>query len=732
MPSTERSTLQSSAPGPDPKIPKRCAARLPGAVVSLLAIMLYSTLARAETPLSIVVTSNLQGRFSTTVENQETEDPLLVLGQNIVFERNHGGDLYLDLGNALYPGILSKYSSGAIMMDFLDYFDCQALLVSSEDLQIGTKNLEFLNKSKKVRLLSSNIVQEDQPIFSPWFAIDRAGTRIAFIGISSEKIGFDIAEKELYNLKLVREKEHLEPIVNAIREAGIRHIILLSGLGLKDTATILEAFPDIDLALCGGDYRGQYFGGKAARLDLADGRPIALANDSADYFLLKLTVDDRLKLNAWEPKNVRPIPTSDYYYQGFKNNLSLWKEKFRAEQAHFITNLGDRKYEINDLRFVQLLRDRFDCELGIVKTGTISPSPFSRNIRRTDLIGMVDRDYNIFVFSLTGNELRTVANERDSMLIAGMDAAEQQVSVQGYPLEGSRRYRVAASQPAFDSIRRLLGRPIVYNNTWMTVTDLVREDLKKDRVILRDDFDYLDRRYRTTVDAFLANFVNNSTVDKGDSIDTPPGQPSQGYNKWGLENEIDLTVYNKYHRFVLTPYMLYSRQDEDYLNNILRGTLLYDYNLGNAIRPYGKFMCDTVVEQVDGQRPILLRGTLGASTAKKYVAGKLGLGFEKEVQDPANPALYGVELIVGVNVPFLSHFTYTFDLDTFSGVRAEENNEYQVRGEVHNTLFVAINSYLSLSFGHKFFYVYDGVSDENYRNSRFLTSLNLTHDWKFW
>jgi hypothetical protein len=226
--------------------------------------------------------------------------------------------------------------------------------------------------------------------------------------------------------------------------------------------------------------------------------------------------------------------------------------------------------------------------------------------------------------------------------------------------------------------------------------------------------------------------VENSGVRRGENIETPPGQPADGYTKWGLENKIDITLYNKYHRFVFTPYMLYSRKDDDYLNNILRGTLLYDYNLSETIKPYNKFRCDTVVEEVDGQRPVLLRETLGISTVHKNISGKLGIGFEKEVQDPSRPALYGLELIVNARFPFLSHFTYTFDLDTFSGIRHENGSQWQVRSELENAISADFNAHLSMSFRHKYFYFYEDVSSENYQNSQFITSLNLKNDWKFW
>ena len=688
--------------------------------------------ARSETRLSVLITSNLQGNSSPRIEDQETEDALLVLGQDIVYERERGVDLFLDMGNALYPGILSKYSSGSVMMDFFDYFACDAMLVSSKDLQIGAKNLEFLQKDRNVRLLSSNIVKDGHPIFTPWFAVERQGTRIAFLGLSSKQSRFDMAEKDLYGYSLTEEKEALEPLLNAIGKAGIQHVILLSGQSLKETAAILESYPVIGMALCGGDNTGMFLSGKASRLDLADGRSIIMVDDSVDYYRLELSIDAAIKVQALEPRKARPLGARNYAYQEFKNRLTLWKEKFREDEERPVADLNELEYRADDLHLAQLMRDRFNSEVGMVEEGTLNPLTFKQNIKHADFLAMVNRDYNIFVFQLTGDELLAVRKQNEDLVIAGIEAKGDPL-IQGTPVAGSRRYRVAATQPAMQKVQRLLQKPVDYSNTWMPVSDLLMADLKGERIVLRQDFDYLDRRFRTTVDAYLSNFVENSGVRRGENIETPPGQPADGYTKWGLENKIDIAFYNKYHRFVFTPYMLYSRQDDDYLSNILRGTLLYDYNLSETVKPYNKLRCDTVVEEVDGLRPVLLRETLGVSLVGKNIGAKLGIGFEKEVQDPSRPALYGLELIVNAKYPFLSHFAYTFDLDTFSGTRQEDgDSQWQVRSEIDNAITAEFNAHLSMSFKHKYFYYYEDVISENYQNSQFITSLNLTNDWKFW
>lgn len=706
-------------------------------LVVILALSILSCLqtasVRAQTNVSLLITSNLHGKFSLSTDKQQSEDPLLVLAQNIVSERNDNGfDFYLDLGNALYPGVLSKFSSGSIMVDFLDYFSCTAVLVSSEDLQVGTRNLELMQKNSKVRFLSGNILQNGKPVFTPWFSAEHAGTRIAFLGLSSKKVRFDVAEKDLYGYSLAEQVEALAPQLEEIRAAGISNIILLSGRNLKDTAQVLEHYPDIGLALCGGDYAGRFLAGKASRVDLADGRSILIANENIDYYRLKLVIEDGLQVQSFQPRKARPVATKNFLYRQFENRLTLWKEKFREDEDLPVARLTDTDHAADDLRFGQLLRDRFNCELGVVEKNTINQLPAKEDLKHSDFLGMVNRDYNIFLISLTGDEINRLPWLEEDLVIAGKTTTETTTQIQGLPLEGARTYRLAATQPAVQKIQRLLGRQIAYSNTWVTVSDLLMDDLKGNQVVLLKEYDFLDRRFRTTIDVSLANFVDNSSVKKGPNIETPPGQPSESYNKWGLENWVDIAIFNKYHRFVLTPYMFYSRQDDNYLNNILRGTFLYDYNLSEHFKPYNKFRYDTVIEKFDGLRPSLIRETVGVSSVYTYFNGKLGVGFEKQVEDPTEASLYGVELILGANIPFFSHFTYNFGLDTFAGILDENGGQWQIRSQIDNGISASINSYLSLSFRHKYFYFNDEASGESYHNSQFITSLDFKSDWKFW
>lgn len=680
--------------------------------------------------IKLLLTSNIEGRSSVALENQASLDPLLLLAQNIEAERKKGVDLYLDLGNAFYPGVISKFSSGSIMMDFFDDMGCAATLISSKDLHVGITNLEYLQRNRKVRLLSANIERPGRRVFTPYFVTDIKGVRIAFVGISSKRLEFDIAEKDLYSISLKDEKEALEPIVKELSHEGVNRIILLSGMKIDYTMQLMTALPQIDMALCGGDFTGSLYDGKVSRIDLVDGRSIVMLDERFDYYIVDITVDGGMHLSALQPRKARPLETHDFAYLEFVDRLSLWKTKYLNEQSEQIASADQSEYRLNDFRLSQLLRDRFNTEIAIVDQNTINSYPVRKDIRRSDLLRLVNLDYNIFTFLLNGDELQFIQRNRAGLVVVGL-TRDKTLMVQGYPLEKNRKYKVAATQSAFEDIERLLGKKIAYTNSWTTVTDLLVQDLKHDRVTLRSDYSYLDRQFRTLLDVSLSNFIGSGSVHRSGDIETPVDQPAQSYSKWGLEDTMDLTFYNQFHRLVLSPYLFYVRQDDEYIQNLLRGTLLYEYNLNEYLRPYNKFQCDTVVEKVQGQRPILIRETMGLSTYRYYLSGRLGLGFEKKIQDPADDALFGFETILGFKYPFLKYFTYAFGINNFASIR-NGGGHLGLRSEIDNALTARINAYLSISLRHKFFYLYEDESNGEYSSSQFYTTVDLTTAWKRW
>ncbi len=681
----------------------------------------------ADTEIHLLLTANLNVRFDASSLNQDTEDPMLIMAQSLIREqKSNPADMLLDLGNAFYPGILSRFSYGSVTMDFLNHLNCAATLVSSQDLNIGVSNLEFVAKNKHTRLLSANIEKNGKPVFVPWFIQTIKGKTFAFIGLTSDKGFLDIAEKKILDVTVSDFDKALADSLTGLKRQHVDYLVALSGRSYAENLALMEKYADISLCISGGDATGELYTAKAERVDIGSGRSIITLTNPAGYYTLALDAGEKLAVHSLLFREPAYFPTHDSRYAEFANRLSIWKERFaRDGRADIIQNTVD--VAVDDLRVAELLRDRFGSEAAVLEKNTITPGKITGDITYSDILKMVNNEFPIFTYKLSGSELKKIAHDQADLVIAGTDGK----TIQGYPIEDKRLYKVCSPQSVYDRITKNLGHEIKYANSWQSIPDVIREDLKNDQAISRSDYGYLDNRYRILTDITLSNFYDHASVSRDDSMDTPPGKPGQTYQKWGIEDKIDFTVYNQMHKFILTPYVFYIRQDDNYFQNLLRGTFFYTYNLSPNLKPYHKSQVDTVVKMANDLRPLLFRETFGVMTETEYVTGKMGLGFEKQTQDPEEALLTGLETIVNVKYEFLKNLKYTMDIDTFVAVKQIQLAHQQIRAELTNALSYKMNDFMAVSAKHKWFYFYSLESEKRYRDSQVLLTLDLLTDFKF-
>ncbi len=207
------------------------------------------------------------------------------------------------------------------------------------------------------------------------------------------------------------------------------------------------------------------------------------------------------------------------------------------------------------------------------------------------------------MYRLTGSQLIDSVSNVEDLIVAGYAGG----LVQGYPVEPARKYRIVSTQTVYERVRRALKRPIVYENRWKSIPELIEGDVKGPRIFFRDNYGYLDRRFRVTLDATLSNFLEYLNVSADEDFSSPGG-PLNSYRQWGLENNIVMNIYNRYHRFILNPYMHYIelRQENEtfdeyhrnlLVKNLLRGIFEYRLNYFSYVNPYHKSQIDTVVKK---------------------------------------------------------------------------------------------------------------------------------------
>ena len=714
--------------------------------------MLFAIQSQAAPPKSVtlLLTTNLEGRFIPEIEGQETKDPMVILGQSIIMESRREKIFYFDLGNSFYPGVLSKQNYGAPMMDFFSYFHCRSTLVSSMDLRIGVSSLEFLQSHSDTQLLSGNILKENNTLFKPYTIQEMGGRKIAFIGLSSKKILVDIAEKNIYKIGMEDEMKLLGRLMPELKGKGVSEIILLSGLTYSNNMKLMSAFPEIRLVIMGGDQKGRLTGGRVVRVDTADRRSIITVPPDEGYCLLSLSLDDGITVSGTQFKKPAHYAVVDERYDYFIERITQWKKQFAAEAGRLLTRV-EKPVKLEQERIASLLKDFSNAEIAIVKDNTINPLVMSDSVKFADILAAVNDNYVVYTYRISGDDLSSLADSLSGYTISGYGDKK----VQGYDVVSNRQYQVVSTQTVFEEIQGILKKKIQYRNTWETIPDIIVEDLRSRRVVLKDDFRYLDEVFRYMINVYLSGFYEASRIIVDNKIKIPVGEPDQSYNKWGLEGRLDLTLYNRYHMLIITPYINYSRQNEQFLSNLLRDTVKYVLNLHPVVNLYEKSQIETVVLPVRGAvlpnglastddlkqyinyrrvlRPVTVRETVGMSLQSPLVTGNIGCGFEKYIHDPVNPLVFGIEMLLNFKYEFLKYLTYTLKFDSFWSLlraRGQSRESYYFRSELENALSVKLTDILSFSLKHRWYFYQNLSNNKHYSNSQIVTALDFRMDFK--
>ena len=615
-------------------IPRSGRAPLIFAIAALI-LTVYRVALPAE-PVTLILTSNLEGRFIPDIQGQETRDPMILMGRSIAMETRRGAALYFDLGNSFYPGVLSKQNYGGAMMDFFSHFRCRSTLVSSMDLRIGVPSLEFLQRGSGTRLLSANIMKDRTPLFTPYVIQEIQGRRIAFVGLSSKKILFDIADKNVFHITIEDEARVLKSVMAELEQKSVTDVILLSGLAYRDNMRLLNAFPSIRLVISGGDHRGILTGGRVVRVELADRRSIITVPPDLGYCLLTLSLDNGITVSDFQFKKPAPYPVDDEQYRDFIGRITQWKKQFAAEQDMTLTRIR-KPARLDQGRVAHLLQDFSSAEVAIVKNTTVAPMDLANDVRLIDVLSAINDNYAVYTYRLSGEDMTSIRGFLEHYAVAGY----RDHLIQGYIVMPRRMYTVVSTQTVFEEIEKKLQKRIAFTNTWKTIPDILISDLRGRKAVLREDFRYLEDRFRYMIDVFFSAYYEASRIIVDRGIKVPVGETSRSYTKWGVEGKIDFIFYNRYHMITVTPYINYLRQDSDYLKNLVRGTVTYIPNLHRIVNPYVKSQLDTVLLPVRGAtlpakvsdydslnqfmkyrklyRPITIRETAGMNIHTKFL-----------------------------------------------------------------------------------------------------------------
>ena len=659
--------------------------------------------------LTVLLTSNLEARFSFSGD----DEPMLALASEIVRNKPSDG-LYIDLGNAFYPGALSRYSYGAVMAEFFDAASCDAALISSRDMKIGVDSLTFLQSAsdRKTRFLSASVVKNGASFFPGGFVRRLGREKIAFIALSSRRMIFDLAEESVYNVSLLPPEKAYETALASLG-ADINRVVLLSGLSMEENMALLNRHPEICVVLAGGDNRGDLFDAAVPRIERNDGRSIFCAVERG-YYTLTLSEGEIPSGFVHHPVTKREVSPA---LNAFRMRLSFWKQQYLRDQGPAL----DVPFALSDQALAHLLRHRYRTESAFVVKGTVKDVKF---VPGTSLAAVADalRDENtVLTTRVTGETLLKALS--DPQLVASGGADEK---IRGEDISSRIQYTVSCTQAAWFRLRAIEGKELAVNNMYKTPMECIQEDLSTDRTLVQGDYNYLDDRFGFRMKGMLSLMFQRSSVHRSADIDTPPGMPEESYYRWGVESSLAFDLYSRLHSFTLVPYIDVLKEggnsDPLYVYNTLRGTFVYSYLEWAYIHPYAKSVCESVVMKTDDGRPVLIRETAGVDLNWWHLKGKMGLGIEKKVKDPSGPSQYGFETILGCDIPLPWRFRYVADFDSFL---SRQNDDNSAKINISHGLSYSLMRWADVSFKHRFYYLYSSGNSGKYRNSEIYVSVDL-------
>ena len=688
----------------------------------LLALLLLPmlSLGAAGKELTFYLTANTGGRFPLNNELQENELMRLAAYLRSAKQKNPAA-YHLDLGNAFFPGRLSRFSFGSLTADYLQMLRLDAGLVAAGDLNIGAESLDYIRRARGIRLLSANIIRDKSPFFEPYAILQKGGVKTALLGITSNKSLVGYAEAQLLALHVDPPEATLTAPLAQIALEKPDLTIAMSGVPLRDGIVLLSKNPQIDILLCGGDAEGSLGKEAVRQVELPDGRrAIAMPKENPLMRIVLRQEGKRWVLAEREIVDLESAEDSVSVPPTFERRLGLWQKWYATSEGDGAGKVSFTPFRLTPQFAAASLRASFGCDVAFVEDDDLDADEAAEVKNQQDIRYAVQNDYDIFTFRLTGAELRDFYRKNPDLVFSGMNAQ----SVTGYPIRDNVSYRICATQRGYEyamrSDRRTAGR-----NQWLGISDSVSRTLEEK---ITEPDKYADSRFRFLALLNLSNVYETGRVVNTSNIDTPPGQAADSYFKWGLENDLNFMLYNRRHSFAFNPYIFYVRQMDQIIRNLLRADITYTFNTEWYLRPYQKNRLDSVVVPVNGQRPSFLRETVGAEFNYKVFTGRLGGGLEKEILDPVNDPNWGFEASIGVLWPFYTNMQYKLAFDSFSSRTYQDFWRHRI--EIANSVIFTVAAPITFTVSHRWYYFYLGSVGDFYNSSILLLSLDVRTTWK--
>ncbi len=451
--------------------------------------------------LTILHTNDLLGRL---LPEPYLEQPdwggFARLAHVIEHERGAGHDsvLVLDGGDALGDSPIAAVDAGRLVVDLMNRMGYDAMVLGNHEFDYGIDSLYARRHEATFHLLGANmdVRSEGPPLTAPYVLMDRAGLKVAVIGLVSP--GTTKLINKIHNPSLGIRDPHsaLQTLLQGPAGQADLQVVLVH-MNAREAEDLALSFPEVDLWIAGslarvtpkGTYQHVVRFGGGGYLVTTPGRGAYLGR-----------IDLRLRRD-WagiELMDVRPtlVPVGPHVMQDRHVSLLIDRQHETLKQT-LRENVGRINGPIVDAPqwVADLIRTRLDAEISIINRGTLRELNLDGDIQLETLFQLVRYDDILIPVEVSGRQLRAMAESSarrtrigEQLVFSGFDPESGRVG--GRMLSRKERYQVATTgflASGGDDYLNLKGFPDSISGREITLRRLLEEHLRAHPAVGRWD-----------------------------------------------------------------------------------------------------------------------------------------------------------------------------------------------------------------------------------------------------
>ena len=621
--------------------------------------------------------------------------------------------IVLDAGDALGPNAMSRFDAGATMCAAMSRANYAAMALGNHDLSLGWDVLAERRKEIDFPMLAANLVRKDggKPPVPGYTLVKAGGVQVGIIGVLGPQVADKINPGHLSGLRVGDPAKVVDSLAVVLRGKKAQCVIVLAHMDETSALNFAREVEGVDLIVAGGFSdldRGLQVPGLIRLVNgltlvvtpsngMSVGRVVLhLSQDSEGNMKVVDVVAEQIPVDrsvARDPETERLInDLRQRYEQGANQRIGRIVGKTYRDQGRVVAGV---------------MRRYLDGEVGIINRGGLGLVPSNRVLKVGHIDHLIPFDDRLVKMRLTGAQLLSIVRrsqnaprEEMRLIFSGLEKN----TINGRRIQKNELYRVVAVEflanggDGYGEFRK--GKDVVF--TGMPLRQMVVYALRDTQAVLVPrEFttlrsDGIWHMNWTVKGAFNRNYIDGTTLayrEQKERVSFLSGKTSLAWN-----TTMNLMVVRDMGKQVLTlEQSLAIGQDGTTFDDLTRSKdqletdLIYRYRTQSVADPFVLAGYSTALSQIDGQRPKLLRGSLGFQRRfGRTLTVRLGARAQRDLAVDATD----LGLVVGLNYRrSLGSGNFRSRVRSFTGF----TDRHVVSLENYNSLTFPLIGALSLS-----------------------------------